>query len=647
MKYLFKVRTLLMCFLPVLMGGLSCKTTSIQKIGSPDGNIALHYGVNDKGQVWYQLTQKDTTVLDSSILGVVFEDANLAENLKLVSESSPERITDDYETFNAKRQQNHYEANKLILKFQNPEGRKLDIIFQLSDDGLAFRYFFPDINKQNVITKEMTTYHLPNDSKAWLQPIAVAKSGWEHTNPSYEEHYQQEIPVGTTESTGAGWVYPALFKTGNRWLLITEAALDSQYCATRLSAQSPGGIYHIAFPDPKEEIETNGILPRSNVPFYSPWRVITVGNLATIVESTLGTDVASPAKKVDQSFIKPGKASWSWINSKDDFITYDEQKKYIDFAADMHWQYCLIDVNWDEKIGYDKMAELARYAHEKQVGLILWYNSAGDWNTVKYTPKSKLLTKSDRRKEFERLQQMGIKGIKVDFFGGDGRSVVKYYQNILDDAADYQLLVNFHGATLPRGWSRTYPHLMTAEAVRGFEMITFGQGDADKEATHAAMLPFTRNAFDPMDFTPMNLYKIPTEVKRKTTAAFELATSVLFLSGIQHYAESPDGMKHIPDEVQNFLRTLPNHWEEVRFIDGYPGKFDIIARKSGEHWYIAAINGEDKERKLQLDLSFLEGKEGKLFTEGKDALSFNIQSITASNAVSISLKNNGGFVMVF
>lgn len=636
-----------MCFLPILIGGLSCKTTSTQKIGSPDGNIALHYGVNDKGQVWYQLTQKDTTVLDTSILGVVFGDANLAENLKLISESSPESITDDYETLNAKRQQNHYEANKLILKFQNPEGRKLDIIFQLSNDGLAFRYFFPDINKQNVITKEMTTYHLPNDSKAWLQPVALAKSGWEHTNPSYEEHYQQEIPVGTAESTGAGWVYPALFKTGNHWLLITEAALDSQYCATRLSAQSPGGIYHISFPDPKEEIETNGILPRSNAPFYSPWRVITVGNLATIVESTLGTDVASPAKKVDQSFIKPGKASWSWINSKDDFITYDEQKKYIDFAADMHWQYCLIDVNWDEKIGYDKIAELARYAHQKQVGLILWYNSAGDWNTVKYTPKSKLLTKADRRKEFERLQQMGIKGIKVDFFGGDGRSVVKYYQDILDDAADYQLLVNFHGATLPRGWSRTYPHLMTAEAVRGFEMITFGQEDANKEATHAAMLPFTRNAFDPMDFTPMNLYKIQTDVKRKTTAAFELATSVLFLSGIQHYAESPDGMKHIPDEVQNLLRTLPNHWEEVRFIDGYPGKFDIIARKSGEHWYIAAINGEDKEKKLQLDLSFLEGKGGKLFTEGQDAFPFNIQSITASNAVPISLKNNGGFVMVF
>lgn len=647
MKYLFKIGKLLVCFLPILIGGLSCKTTSIQKLESPDGSIALHYGVDNAGQAWYRLTQKDTTVLDSSLLGVIFEDANLAEDLELISESSSERITDDYETLNAKRQHNHYEANKLILKFQNPEGRKLDVIFHLSNDGLAFRYFFPDIDKQTTITKEVTAYRLPNDSKAWLQPVAIAKSGWEHTNPSYEEHYQQEIPVGTAESTGTGWVYPALFKTGSRWLLITEAALDSQYCATRLSAQSPGGVYHIAFPDPKEEIETNGILPRSNTPFYSPWRVITVGNLATIAESTLGTDVAAPAKKVDQSFIKPGKASWSWINSKDDFITYDEQKKYIDFAADMHWQYCLIDVNWDEKIGYEKIAELAKYAEQKKVGIILWYNSAGNWNTVKYTPKNKLLTKEDRVKEFEKLKQMGIKGIKVDFFGGDGRSVIKYYQDILDDAADYHLLVNFHGATLPRGWSRTYPQLMTAEAVRGFEMITFGQEDADKEATHAAMLPFTRNAFDPMDFTPMNLHKIQTNVKRKTTAAFELATSVLFLSGIQHYAESPEGMRHVPSDVQDFLRTLPNYWEDVKFIDGYPGKFNVIARKSGANWYVAGINGEDKEKKLQLDLSFLEGKEGELITEGNDTISFRKQAIKASMAVPISLKNKGGFVMVF
>lgn len=639
--------SLFLGFLAILVSGVSCTKTTVQNLQSPDKSMALHYGINEKGQPWYQLIRRDTVVLDSSLLGVVFEDANLAENLKLISESSSERITDDYEMFNAKRGQNHYEANKLTLTFQNPEGRALDVIFQLSNDGLAFRYFFSDINKQTVITKEITTYHLPKDSKAWLQPVAIAKSGWEHTNPSYEEHYQQEIPVGTVESTGTGWVYPALFKTGNRWLLITEAALDSQYCATRLSALSPGGIYRIAFPDPKEEMETNGILPRSSAPFYSPWRVITVGNLATIVESTLGTDVASSAKKVDQSFIKPGKASWSWINSKDDFIVYDEQKKYIDFAAGMNWQYCLIDVNWDEKIGYGKIAELVNYAKAKQVGIILWYNSAGKWNTVKYTPKNKLLTKEDRKAEFKLLEQMGVKGIKVDFFGGDGRSVIKYYQDILDDAAEYHLLVNFHGATLPRGWARTYPHLMTAEAVRGFEMVTFGQQDADKEATHAAMLPFTRNAFDPMDFTPMNLYKINSNVERKTTSAFELATSILFLSGIQHYAESPEGMSHVPKEVQDFLRTLPNHWDDVKFIDGYPGKFVVVARKSGAHWYIAGINGEDRAHALKIDLSFIGDKKGELFVDGQGTDLISRKEVMPTKEIAISLQGNGGFVMKF
>src|SRR5690606_17030037 len=264
-----------------------------------------------------------------------------------------------------------------------------------------------------------------------------------------------------------------------------------------------------------------------------------------------------------------------------------------------------IDVNWDTKIGYEKIAELSAYASRKGVGLILWYNSAGDWNTVKYTPKDKLLTHTDRQQEFKRLKEMGIKGIKVDFFGGDGQSVIRYYQEILEDAASYQLLVNFHGATLPRGWARTYPHLMTTEAVRGFEMVTFGQADADKEATHATMLPFTRNAFDPMDFTPMNLYKIQSSVQRKTSSAFELATSVLFLSGIQHYAESPEGMKHVSEDVQHFLRALPNSWDDVKFIDGYPGKYVIIARKSGDNWYIAGINGEMQEKQLALNLSFI------------------------------------------
>jgi hypothetical protein len=296
------------------------------------------------------------------------------------------------------------------------------------------------------------------------------------------------------------------------------------------------------------------------------------------------------------------------------------------------------------------MKELVDYAAAKNVGMLVWYNSAGDWNTVKYTPKGKLLTPQSRAAEFGRLQKMGIKGVKIDFFGGDGQSVIKYYLEILNDAAKYKLMVNFHGATLPRGWHRTYPNLVTTEAVRGFEMITFGQADADLEATHCAMLPFTRNAFDPMDFTPMNLYKIPTKVVRKTTGSFELALSVLFLSGIQHFAESPEGMSHIPDHVKTFLRELPDQWAESKFIDGYPGKLIVVARKSAKgQWYVSGINGENTPKELTLDLSSLKSaKGGQLITDGEEEHSFASRAISAAEVsrFPVKIKPNGGFVIV-
>jgi alpha-glucosidase len=262
------------------------------------------------------------------------------------------------------------------------------------------------------------------------------------------------------------------------------------------------------------------------------------------------------------------------------------------------------------------------------------------------TPRSKLLTHADRMKEFSLLKSMGVKGVKIDFFGGDGRSVIQYYIGIMKDAASVGIMVNFHGATLPRGWSRTYPNLVTTEAVKGFEMITFNQRDADQEANHCAMLPFTRNAFDPMDFTPMNLYKIGSRVQRKTTSAFELATSVLFLSGIQHFAESPAGMSTVPNEVKTFLRNLPVRWDNVKFIEGFPGKYAIIARKAGAKWYVAAINGENTEKTVQLNLSIFNLKRGTLINDGEQSLSFKTESVNPATTKTITMKPNGGFVVV-
>ncbi|MHC8948635.1 glycoside hydrolase family 97 protein [Sphingobacterium hungaricum] len=619
-----------------------------QVISSPDGHVKLHFWVSDEGNAYYSVDYKEKPVLEPSSLGIEAESIDLASHLSFLKSSPVKLVSDDYESLNAKRRLNAYKANQQVFYLQNAKKQAINIRFQVSNDGVVFRYEIPQIDQSaRQLTKEKTSYKFSNSIKAWLQPVAIAKSGWEQTNPSYEEHYYENIQVGTPEPTQTGWVYPALFQADDVWVLITETGLQRNHGATRLHPESVNGEYKLSYADPREVIFEGALLTSIQGDFFTPWRVITVGDLGTIVESTLGLDIAEAGIPLDQSFIKPGKSSWSWINSKDDFIVYDEQKKYIDFAADMNWQYCLIDVNWDRNIGYEKIQELADYAKAKNVGLLLWYNSAGDWNTVGYTPKNKLLTAEQRTEEFKKIQAMGIKGVKIDFFGGDGRSVIDYYIDILEDAAKHNLLVNFHGATLPRGWSRKYPHLMTVEAVRGFENVTFTQEEADKQAKICAILPFTRNVFDPMDYTPMNLYKVNSNVKRRTTPAFELATSVLFLSGIQHYAESPEGMTHVPEYIRTFLRELPVSWDNVKFIEGFPGKEVVIARKSGEKWYVAGINGEQMEKTLKLDLSSLQSK-GKitLIADAEKAGDFTTSEIALKDPLSISMKSNGGFVMV-
>lgn len=627
--------------------------TSVKKeygIKSPDGQLQVTFSMSPDHMARYMIERKGAQVLKYSHLGIIRNDGNFAKDLKLVSASNITSVSEHYSMKTGKRKDRSYKADEQTFHLTNASGDRMDIIFRVSNDGVAFRYHFPGKSTgKKEIEEEETSFNFPDSAKAWLQPMAVAKTGYDHTNPSYEEDYLQGISVGTPSPSKAGWVFPALFKSGSSWVLITEAGLDSTWCASRLQQKAINGDYRIGFPGKKEVFPGGGYKPVSTLPWNSPWRIIAVGSLKTIMESTLGTDLAKPAVKMDSSFIKPGRASWSWALLKDNSINYKVQKRFIDYASNMHWEYCLIDADWDSTIGYNRVAELAKYAAKKNVGLLLWYNSSGSWNTTTYRPKSKLLTHADRVKEFSRLEKMGIKGIKVDFFGGDGQSMIKYYLDILKDAATYHLLVNFHGATLPRGWERTWPNLMTMEAVRGFEYITFTQQDADREANHCAMLPFTRNIFDPMDFTPMCLYKIP-HIERKTTDGFELALPVIFTSGIQHFAEIPSGMSHMPDYVKNFLRKVPVHWDDTRFITGYPGNLVVLARRSGKTWYLAGINGEDTTKTVSMHLPFLQaGEHGTLITDSDSQLPFTKKDVTlpVDRMLSINLQRNGGFVIVW
>jgi len=641
---------ILIPFLLLLSLGACASDDATYRIDSPDESIEVQFWVGDGNQALYRVRRSGSVVLDTSRLGLRRTDADFSGGLSLTSAEVVRSVDDRYEMLHGKQKERTYSANERVFHLENRSGEPLDIIFRVSDDGVAFRYHFPNRDEETwTITEEATTYHFPDDSRAWLQPLANVNTGFAGTNPSYEEYYVKGIDVGTPAPDSAGWAYPALFESGDSWVLVTETGLRRNYAGTRLQQEAPGGEYHVGFPQAQERIPGEALHPTSTLPWSTPWRVLAIGSLETIVESTLGTDLANPAVDMELSWVEPGRASWSWAKLKDASVNYETQKRFVDYAADMGWEYTLVDVNWDTTIGYKRIAELADYAATKGVGLLLWYNSSGSWNETEYHPKGKLLTHEDRVDEFSRLREIGIKGIKVDFFGGDGQSMIAYYKDIFEDAAAYELLVNCHGSTIPRGWHRTYPNLMTMEAVRGFEFITFEQANADRAASHSAMLPFTRNVFDPMDFTPMSLTEIPN-IERKTTNGFELALPILFTSGIQHYAETPRGMAQVPPYVREFIRQIPVDWDETEFIDGFPGELMVMARRAGDRWFVAGINGEEKAKEVEVDLSFLPaGAEGTLITDGASRFAFSQRRVArpADGTVDVSLRANGGFVAHF
>ncbi len=615
-----------------------------QALDSPDGRLQVDVSVNDQHQLVYAVQRAGQPVLLASRLGLVLEEGAFADGLKIAATSSVTTHREHYALAAGKKSRIDVQAHEQRFTVTNAAGLPLELTVRVFNDGLALRYSVPGAGAKHF-KEELTSFAFAPEARAWLQPMSVAKTGWKRVNPSYEEHYQMDIPVGTPAPTPAGWVFPALFRSGANWVAVTEAGMDGRFHASRLASDSTGGTYRIGGPDPREVFTGGSLLAETDGPMTTPWRVLAVGPLKTVMESTLGTDLAAPAVAFDRNKLKPGPAAWSWALLKDEGTVFDVQKRFVDYAADMHWPYTLVDADWDRRIGDAKMKELADYARRKGVGILAWYNSSGDWNDTPYTPKSALLTPADRAREFARLKALGVKGMKIDFFGGDGASMQAYYVDLLKETAAAGLLLNFHGATLPRGWARTYPNLMTTEAVKGFEFATFSQDDQDQVARHAAMLPFTRNLFDPMDFTPMVFGDIPN-IKRATRNGLELAESVLFLSGIQHYAETPEGMAAVPAYVKAFLRELPRHWDEVRFLAGEPGRYVVLARRAGRQWYVAGLNADDTPRDLTLDLAWLGRRTGQLITDGEGQRDF-AQDRLAAPSPKLTLAPHGGFVARF
>lgn len=649
------LRSLVLIAAGFVMAGRAAATSLIPQVEIPSADGRLVAVVTVQGEASYSVRFNGKPILQRSRLGVVRDDADFSVGLAITPNYSKhvatlEKVEDRYELLTSKRRHNTYRANRRVIEVQAANGARMDIEFQVSNDGVAFRYVFPENQGQKRrITREATSFNFTADTRTFLQPVAPARSGWSESNPSYEELYERDQPLGKPSDMGGGYVFPALFKSGDTWLLVSEAGLDRNYCGSRLLPQRRSSEYTLQFPGPLETSGGGAVTPEATLPWKTPWRFVAIGSLGTIVESTLGTDLAdAPPPGAALLANGPGKASWSWPLLKDENTVFDVQKQFVDYAARMKWQYTLVDAEWDVRIGYEKLRELVEYGKSKGVRILVWYNSAGEWNVTPQTPRDRMFKREVRRAEFKRLQEMGVAGAKVDFFAGDAQSTIAYYHDLLADAAEFGLLMNFHGATLPRGWQRTYPNLMTMESVRGLEFLTFDQKAAEDEPWHAAMLPFTRNVFDPMDFTPVVLDRIP-RIERRTSSAFELALSVLFTSGIQHFAEIPAGMAKAPPYVQDFLRDLPAIWDDVKFIDGYPGSYAVIARRVDRKWYVAGINGDTQPRKVELDLKKLGGSgRGTLITDGGGALGFKRETFPlegSANPTQIEMRGRGGFVL--
>ena len=641
-------------FLLALALGASSLWAQQATVSGPDNQLKVDISV-DNGNPFYSVTYKGKTILEKSPLGFVADLGDFSKGMTYVGQKS-RSMEESYRIDRIKQSEVDYHANELTVTLENAEKKPIDVTFRVSDNDIAFRYEMPRYGETGsiVIEKEATGFDFPSYTTVFLTPQSTPMIGWKRTKPSYEEEYITDAPLTTRSQYGEGFTFPGLFRIGNDgWALVSETGVDSRYCASHLSDATPEGLFSIAFPMPEENNGNGTVAPGLALPGATPWRTITVGdNLKPIVETTVPWDVVKPLYTSEHTY-QYGKGTWSWLVWQDASINYEDQAKFIDLAAAMGFTYTLIDSGWDKNIGYDRTEELIKYAQSKQVDIFLWYSSSGYWNDIIQSPINKMDNPIERKKEMKWMKKLGVKGIKVDFFGGDKQETMRLYEAILSDADDYGLMVIFHGCTLPRGWERMYPNYVGSEAVLASENLVFSQHYDDVEAFNACLHPFIRNTVGSMEFGGSVLNKRYNRTNdggsiRKTTDVFQLATAVLFQNPIQNFAITPNNLTDAPQPALDFLKDVPTTWDETVFIDGYPGKYCVLARRHADKWYIAGINAQKEPLKLTLNLPMLrKGDKASYYSDAKDrTLQLKDMEIKNPAEVKVVIQPEGGVVLV-
>lgn len=603
---------------------------------SPNGKICLSVEIKEDtekdgfGKVFFNVEYKDgktsRRVLSDTRIGLETQLMSFTDNIRLKSVSGTKLIEDDYVMLTGKRSHCQNRGNERIFRFENEKAETLDIVFRAYDDGIVFRYSLPSVQDKDSLTSEHTAYYIPEGTKRWIQNYSVG----------YEGFY----PLKTRAERGKDnmWGYPLLLEPADSlFVLITEANILRGHSGSRLYNGNDMNQYQVRMTDDKLALGDS---------FTSPWRVLMIGSLSDVVESTLVTDVSEPNKISDTSWIMPGSASWVYWAHNHGSKNFKIVKDYIGLAVDMKWPYSLIDAEWNEMSNGGDIEDLITYSLSRNIKPMIWYNSSTAW--MGPGPLYRLNSKENRIKEYTWLQKSGVVGVKIDFFPDDYSSNMDYYIDLLEDAAKYKLMVNFHGATIPRGWQRTYPHLMTMEAVYGAEWYNNKPILTDRAAEHNVTLPFTRNVIGSMDYTPGTFSD--SQHPHITTCGHELALSVVFESALQHMPDRPEVYSSLPRKVREFLSGLPTAWDDTKLLCGYPGTDIVLARRKGDVWYIGGLNGTNENKILSFSLAPLqvEGKTMDVFKDGVDDKSFAIEeNIQLSNdKMDMSCLPRGGFVAV-
>jgi alpha-glucosidase len=631
-----------------IIAGLSFCLASTSLFGqkvtvqSPNHKITVGLfstGTGDADEWYLKASYSDNGKTSEAIphidLGLSRSDQDFSKELKFVSAGKPLMINEKYTALHGKKSDCSNSANEVTVSFENPSKAKLNIIIRAYNDGLAFRYQFPDKQGTFVVKDELTAYTIANETTRWMEKWNAANEGL-YTAMSNDKIQKQE------------WSYPALFKLKDSscWFLLHEADLDRSYCGTKLSNTADSSKYRLVFPNPKDGRGLGESTPTISLPWKSPWRVIIMGTLADVVESTLVNDVSTPSLIKNTSWIKPGIASWNYWSSNHGTKDYKIVTAFADLAAEMNWPYTLLDWEWDSMTNGGDLEDALKYIRARGVKPLMWYNSGGPHNYVSSTPRDRMFTHTNRVEEFTKLKKLGVAGVKIDFFESEKQDMIKYYLDILEDAAQFEMLVYFHGCIVPRGWERTYPNLMTLEAVRGAEWYNNTPDFSIPAPEHNTILPFTRNVVGPMDYTPVTFTN--SQFPHLTSYGHELALSVLFESGIQHFADRPEGYRELPEGVKTFLKEVPNAWDDTRLLEGYPGRDVILARRKGKNWYIGGISAEQRERTKTIKFEFL--PQGAKYTltlisDGKYDSKFAFQNLVVdkSSSVDVRLLRRGGF----